>query len=141
MQQFMPLQHAEYVLQSGQCYWLRHSNAATNKSVDSREILLHTVHPVCMNILLLPSGTSAASYTCKILKLETTHYKWQPSSSTPFNKNSDWPKPLTCDNTINPPSAILSLHSLWRWEGGSKGVVLHRQMLQANNKSVASGMT
>jgi len=80
-----------------------------NKSVDSREILLYAVHRVCMNILLLPSGTSAASYNCKISKLETTHYKWQPSSSTPINKNSDWSTPLICDNTIKPPSAIYTI--------------------------------
>jgi hypothetical protein len=73
-----------------------------------------------MNILLLPSGTSAVSYTSKISKNETTHYKCQPSSSTPINKNSDWPKPLTCDNTINPPSAILSLRNLWGWVGGGR---------------------
>ena len=94
--------------------------AAMNKSVDSRQILLYTVYPVCTNILLLPSGTSAASYTCKISELKTTHYKWQPSSSTPINQNSDWPKPLHCDNTTNPPSAILSLHNLWGWVGGGR---------------------
>lgn len=129
-------------MQSGQCLWLLYSNAAMNKSVDSKEILLYAVHRVCMNILLLPSGTSAARYTCKISKLETTHYKWQPSSSTPINKNSDWSKPLICDNTIKPPSAIYTIFGVaWRWEGGSKGVVLCQQMLQANSKSADSGMT
>lgn len=73
-----------------------------------------------MNILLLPSGTSAASYTCKISKLEITHYKWQPSSSTPINKNSDWSKPLTCDYTIKPPSAIYIIFGGGLEVGGRK---------------------